>query len=85
MPCGLEVYDIANNQITSAFNIGAVGLDFAVAGFADFNQDGTADMMLRNKTTGSFEVSDIKNNAIVAASSPGTVGPARFTRPAPPT
>jgi hypothetical protein len=52
-----------------------VGLDFAVAGFADFNQDGTTDMMLRNRNTGSFEIYDIKNNAITAASSPGTVGP----------
>ena len=29
-----ELYDIVNNQITSAFNIGAVGLDFQVGGFA---------------------------------------------------
>src|SRR5262249_25912607 len=29
-----EVYDIVNNQITSAFNIGAVGLDFQLGGFA---------------------------------------------------
>jgi hypothetical protein len=70
-----ELYDIVNNQITSAFNIGTVGLDFQVAGFADFNQDGTTDMMLRNKNTGAFEIYDIKNNAITSASSPGTVGP----------
>ena len=31
-------------------------------------------MMLRNSTTGAFEIYDIKNNAITAASSPGTVG-----------
>jgi hypothetical protein len=29
-----EVYDIVKNQITSAFNIGAVGLDFQLGGFA---------------------------------------------------
>ena len=29
-----ELYDIVNNQITSAFNIGAVGLDFQLGGFA---------------------------------------------------
>jgi hypothetical protein len=51
-----------------------VGLNFAVAGFADFNQDGTTDMMLRNSNTGLFEIYNIRNNAIVAASSPGTVG-----------
>jgi hypothetical protein len=31
-------------------------------------------MILRNSTTGAFEIYDIKNNAITAASSPGTVG-----------
>jgi hypothetical protein len=69
-----ELYDIVNNQITSAFNIGTVGLDFQVGGFADFNQDGTTDMMLRNRNTGLFEIYDIRNNAITSASSPGTVG-----------
>jgi hypothetical protein len=62
-----ELYDIVNNQITSAFNIGIVGLDFAVAGFADFNQDGTTDMMLRSATGGQFEVYDIVNNQITSA------------------
>jgi hypothetical protein len=69
-----ELYDIVNNKITSAFNIGTVGLEFAVAGFADFNQDGTTDMMLRNSNTGLFEIYTIRSNAIVAASSPGIVG-----------
>jgi hypothetical protein len=51
-----------------------VGLDFRVAGFADFNQDGTTDMMLRNSNTGQFEVYDIRNNAITSAFNIGTVG-----------
>ena len=29
-----EVYDIVNNQITSANSLGAVGLDFQLGGFA---------------------------------------------------
>jgi hypothetical protein len=29
-----EVYDIVNNQITTANSLGAVGLDFQVGGFA---------------------------------------------------
>jgi hypothetical protein len=41
-----------------------VGLDFQVAGFADFNQDGTTDMMLRNRNTGSFEIYGVKNNVV---------------------
>ena len=51
-----------------------MGLDFQVAGFADFNQDGTTDMTLRNRNTGQFEVYDIRNNAITSASNLGTVG-----------
>jgi hypothetical protein len=69
-----ELYDIANNQITSTFNIGTVGLDFQVAGFGDFNQDGSTDMMLRNRNTGQFELYDIVNNQITSAFNIGTVG-----------
>src|SRR5262249_15817149 len=69
-----ELYDILNNQITSAFNIGTVGLDFQVAGFGDFNADGTTDMMLRNKNTGPFDVYHIITTGITSASNFGTVG-----------
>ena len=31
---GLEVYDIANNQLTGAASLGAVGLDWSLGGFA---------------------------------------------------
>jgi hypothetical protein len=70
-----ELYNIGNNVITSVSNLGTIGLNFQVAGFGDFNADGTTDMMLRNTHTGALEIYDIKNNAIVSASSPGTVGP----------
>ena len=39
-----EVYDIVNNHVTSANNLGTVGLNWQVAGFADFNGDGTTDI-----------------------------------------
>ena len=45
-------------------NPGQVGLDWQVAGFGDFNGDGTTDMMLRNVTTGTFELYDIQNNQV---------------------
>jgi hypothetical protein len=32
----LEVYDIANNALTSAYSMGAVGLDWQVAGFGHY-------------------------------------------------
>ena len=69
-----ELYNIRNNAITSASNLGTVGLNFQVAGFGDFNADGTTDMMLRNVTTGQFELYDIVNNQITSAFNIGTVG-----------
>jgi len=43
-----EVYDISNNAITSAASMGAVGLEWTVAGFGDFSCNaGETDMLLR--------------------------------------
>ena len=69
-----ELYDIVSNHITSAFNIGTVGLDFQVAGFGPFHAPGASDMILRNVNTGQFEVYDIVNNQITSANSLGAVG-----------
>jgi hypothetical protein len=63
-----------NDQITQAASLGTVGLNWAVAGFGDFNGDGTTDMMLRNASSGEFLLYSISNNSITAASSVGTVG-----------
>jgi hypothetical protein len=71
---GLEVYDIANNQITGAAFMGTVGLDWQVAGFGPVSGPGASDMVLRNVNTGAFEVYDIANNQITAAASLGQVG-----------
>src|SRR5262249_6756432 len=70
-----EVYDIVNNAITSASNLGTVGVDWQVAGFGNFSSHpGETAMLLRNASTGAFEVYDIVNNAITSAIQPGTVG-----------
>jgi probable HAF family extracellular repeat protein len=69
-----EVYDIRNNAITSAFNIGTVGPDFEVAGFGPFHAAGASDMILRNRNTGEYFVYDIVNNQITTANSLGAVG-----------
>ena len=71
---GLEVYDIANNQITGATFLGTVGLDWQVAGFGPVSGLGASDMVLRNTKTGAFEVYDIANNQITTAASLGQVG-----------
>jgi hypothetical protein len=55
-------------------SIKLVGLNWQVASFADFNHDGMTDLMLRNSSTGGFEVYDISNNSIKNAAALGTVG-----------
>ena len=55
--------------------MGTVGLNWTIAGFGDFS--GTAnetDMLLRDNSTGAFEVYDISHNAITSAASMGAVG-----------
>src|SRR5215813_12414383 len=64
----LEVYDIANNSLISAYSMGAVGLDWQVVGFGNFSGNANeTDMMMRNANTGALEVYDIANNALTAA------------------
>jgi hypothetical protein len=49
-------------------------LEWQVAGFGDFNGDGTTDMLLRDVNNGAFEVYDINNSRLASASSLGQVG-----------
>jgi hypothetical protein len=70
----LQVYDIANNQITGSAFLGTVGLDWQFAGVAPVHGPGTSDLVLRNVTSGAFEVYDIANNQITGAVSLGQVG-----------
>jgi hypothetical protein len=83
-----EVYDVSNNNITSAAPMGQVGLEWQVAGFGDFSSNpGETDMLMRNSNTGAFEVYDISNsntgafevydisnNAVASAASRGRSG-----------
>jgi hypothetical protein len=66
---GLELYDIANNQITNSFFLGTIGLDWRFAGIAPIHAAGASDLVLRNINTGQFEVYDIANNHITGAHS----------------
>ena len=70
-----EVYDISNNQITSAGPMGQVGLEWQVAGFGDFSgRANETDLLMRNSNTGTFELYDIANNQITFAGPMGQVG-----------
>jgi hypothetical protein len=70
----LEVYDIANNQITGAAFLGTIGLEWQFAGVAPVHAAGASDLVLRNVNTGVFEVYDIANNQITGAAPLGQVG-----------
>src|SRR2546430_6861074 len=72
---GLEVYDIANNQLTGAAFIGNVGVDWQFSGVGNFSGvPGETDLLLRNSNTGGLEVYDINNNQLTGAAFIGTVG-----------
>jgi hypothetical protein len=71
----LEVYDIANNQITNAAFIGTIGADWQFSGVGNFSgMPGETDLLLRNSRNGGLEVYDIANNQLTGAAFIGTVG-----------
>jgi hypothetical protein len=72
---GLEVYDIANNQITNAAFIGTIGLDWQFSGVGNFSSvAGETDLLLRNVNNGGLEVYNINNNQLTGAAFIGTIG-----------
>ena len=71
----MEVYGIANNQITNAAFIGTVGLDWQFSGVGNFRAvPGESDLLLRNINTGGLEIYNVANNQITGAAFLGTVG-----------
>src|SRR3989440_8644620 len=58
----LQVYNIANNQLTGSFSLGAVGADWKFAGVAPVSAPGASDLVLRNFNTGAFQAYNIAGN-----------------------
>src|SRR5262249_4306306 len=69
-----EIYDIGNNTILAAFQLGQVGTEWQFVGHRPFYGSDTGDMLLRSSTTGGFELYDISNNQITGAAFLGAVG-----------
>jgi hypothetical protein len=69
-----EIYDIGNNSLLAAYQLGQVGTDWQFSTLGGFFGSDTTDMLLRNSNTGGFEVYDISNNLITNAAFLGTVG-----------
>src|SRR5205085_3940662 len=59
-----EIYDIGNNALLVAYQLGTVGTDWQFVGLGGFFGNDTTDLLLRNSNTGGFEVYDISNNLI---------------------
>jgi glucose/arabinose dehydrogenase len=69
-----EIYDIGNNAILAAFQLGQVGTEWQFVSHRPFYGSDTGDMLLRSSTTGGFELYDISNNQITGAAFLGTIG-----------
>jgi glucose/arabinose dehydrogenase len=69
-----EIYDLGNNAILAAFQLGQVGTEWQFVGHRPFYGSDAADMLLRSSTTGGFELYDISNNQITGAAFLGTAG-----------
>jgi V8-like Glu-specific endopeptidase len=81
-----EIYNIGNNAILAAYQLGQVGTNWQFVGLGDFNNTGqagnaalsgfanTTDMVLRDSNSGAFEVYNISGNNIINAASLGAVG-----------
>jgi len=65
---------IRNNAILAGYSLGQVGTTWAFVTLGSFFGTDTTDMLLRNSSTGGFEVYDISNNNITNAAFLGNVG-----------
>jgi hypothetical protein len=66
---------VIGNGITDGFALGQVGPEWTVAGFADFSgAENESDMLMRNRSTGAFEIYDLNNIGFTGFHSLGQVG-----------
>jgi hypothetical protein len=68
------IYDIGNNAVLTAYQLGQVGTNWQYAGLGGFYDGDTGDMLLRNSGTGDFQVYDISLNNIINSNPMGAVG-----------
>jgi hypothetical protein len=70
-----RIYDIGSNALLEADPLGKVGSDWGFVTLGGFFDDDTADMLLRNSTSGAFQVYDVDdNNNLTGSASLGAVG-----------
>src|SRR5262249_23539853 len=70
-----QIYNLgANSILAGSAPLGQVGSDWGFVTLGNFNSSDPSDMLLRNATTGTFQVYDIANNNIISSTPLGTVG-----------
>jgi hypothetical protein len=71
-----EIYNLGNNSILAAYWLGQVGTDWGFVTLGGFNHGDSSDMLLRNSTSGAFQVYNIapNNNNITGSAFLGTIG-----------
>jgi Subtilase family len=67
-----EIYNIGGDSMLAAYQLGQVGPNWVFVTLGGFNGSDTTDMLLRDSSTGGFEVYDISNNQITGAAFIGT-------------
>ena len=70
-----QIYNLgANSILAGSATLGQVGSDWGFVTLGNFNLSDPSDMLLRNSTSGAFQVYDIADNNIISSTSMGTVG-----------
>ena len=73
-----EAYYVSNNNITGSASVGTVGLDWNFSGTGNFdgtsNTIGLSELMLRNASSGSFELYHVASGGVLSGSSVAPVG-----------
>jgi hypothetical protein len=71
-----QVYNIApnSNNIAGSTSLGAVGVNWQVLAFGNFDNAGNTDMILRDVNTAALQVYNITNNQVTGSKSLGAIG-----------
>jgi hypothetical protein len=70
-----EIYDIGNNAILAAYQLGQISTQYQVVGVGGFNGTDFVDMLIQSPTTGVFQLYDVSHNDIAGSTPMGQVGP----------
>jgi len=68
------IFDMNGAQVQSVTNLGQLGNEWDLEGIADYNSDGTADL-LWHRDDGTLQLFEMANNQVNHATLLGQVGP----------